>query len=357
MPNITINTNPIVPFAGRGCGGNLTFPREKVGFPPRKEKKNMKKSTATLFLLAASTIWGISFVVMKGLLDYIPINRLLAMRFTVAAIGLSYVLFKYKDTFKSPKAWLRGFLVGLCMVIAFIFQTYGLLFIGGGKNALITAVYVVLVPFIMWAIKKKKPTFREVVAGFVCFGGIAVLSLGNITQSNANGDAIRALLGYVPATSTCEIIGLVLTLISGALYALHIAIVNVFGEDMEIMPLSFMQYLFAAIIAWGVSLVFESSPAVTAAFPKLAECFPEIWLSLAYVCFLSTLVAFTFQNIGVKNAPPAFASIILCLESLFGCIISIIFTSEQLTWNIAVGAVIIIASVLVSELKLQKKKI
>lgn len=316
----------------------------------------MKKSTATLFLLAASTIWGISFVVMKGLLDYIPINRLLAMRFSIAAVGLSYVLFKYKAVFRKPKAWLHGFLVGLCMVAAFIFQTYGLLFIGGGKNALITAVYVVLVPFLMWAIKKKKPTLRAVLAGFVCFGGIAVLSLGNITQSNANEQVIKALIGYVPPVATCEIIGLVLTLISGVLYALHIAIVNIFGEETEIMPLSFMQYLFAAVIAWGVSFIFESSPALNAAFPSFSASFPDIWLSLAYVCFLSTLVAFTFQNIGVKNAPPAFASIILCLESLFGCIVSIIFTSEQLTWNIAVGAVIIIASILVSELNISKKK-
>ena len=148
----------------------------------------MKKSTATLFLLAASTIWGISFVVMKGLLDYLPINYLLAYRFTIGALGLLFVVFKYKKEF-TPKAWLHGFLVGLCMYSAFVFQTYGLLFIGSGKNALVTAVYVVIVPFLMWAFKKKRPTLRSVIAGIVCFLGIAVLSLGSITESNASESA------------------------------------------------------------------------------------------------------------------------------------------------------------------------
>ena len=314
----------------------------------------MKKQTATFFLLAASAIWGISFVVMKGLLAYLPINRLLALRFTVGALGLSYVLFKYKATFRRKKAWLHGFLVGLCMVTAFIFQTYGLLFIGSGKNALITAVYVVLVPFLMWGLKKKKPTARAAVAGFVCFGGIAVLSIGNITQSNANTEIIAALFGSVPSVQTCEIIGIALTIISGVLYALHIAIVNIFGEETEVMPLTFMQYLFAAAFAWIASFIFETSPNVTAAFPDFFASLPETALSLGYVCLLSTLVAFTFQNIGVKNAPPAFASIILCLESLFGCVLSIIFTSEQLTWNIAAGAVIIILSIIVSEVQIKK---
>lgn len=311
----------------------------------------MKKSTATLFLLAASTIWGISFVVMKGLLEYMPVNQLLALRFTVATLGMTFVLFKYKSEF-TKKAWFHGFLVGLCMYSAFFFQTYGLMFIGGGKNALITAVYVALVPFLMWGLKKKKPSLQSIIAGFVCFGGIALLSLGNIADSNASKGAaqlIYSLFGFAPTAGQMEAIGIVLTLISGILYALHIAIVNIFGEQTHVMPLTFMQYLFAAIFAWTISLIFETQANLTA-------CFSEIWVSLFYVCFLSTLLAFTFQNIGVKNAPPAFASIILCLESLFGCIISIIFTSEQLTWNITVGAIIIVSSIAVSEIKLKKRK-
>lgn len=309
----------------------------------------MKKSTATLFLLAASSIWGISFVVMKGLLEYLPISRLLAYRFTTGAIGLSYVFIKHKGEF-TKKAWLHGFLTGLCMFLAFEFQTYGLLFIGSGKNALITAVYVVLVPFLMWILKKKKPTLRSVLAGAVCFIGIAVLSLGKLSQTNASQSAaqlVYSLCGRYPSDAVLEATGIILTLISGVLYALHIAIVNIFCEETHVMPLTFMQYLFAAVFAWGMSFVVD--PAV-----NIVKIFPEIWVSLAYVCLLSTLLAFTFQNIGVKSAPPAFASIILCLESLLGCILSIIFTSEKLTPNIAAGAVIIIASIAVSELKLKR---
>lgn len=312
----------------------------------------MKKSTATIFLLAASTIWGISFVVMKGLLDYLPLNHLLAYRFTVAAIGMSFVLVKYRRDI-TKKAWFHGALVGLCMFFSFEFQTLGLLFIGSGKNALVTAVYVVVVPFLMWLFKKKKPALRSVIAGFVCFGGITVLSLGQVAQSNASEQAVylaQRVLGFVPSDSQMELIGIALTLISGLLYALHIVMVNVFGEETHVMPLTFMQYLFAAILAWGAGIIFEQAP-------NISESFGEIWLSLFYVCVLSTLVAFTFQNIGVKNAPPAFASIILCLESLFGCILSIVFTSETLTFNIAAGAVIIISSIAISEVKISRKKV
>ena len=231
----------------------------------------MKKSTATTFLLSASLIWGISFVVMKGLLNYLPVNHLLAYRFSVGAIGLSYVLFKYKTAF-TKKSIIQGFLIGLCMYSAFVFQTYGLMFIGSGKNALITAVYVILVPLLMWVFKKDKPSIKSIIAACICFTGIAVLSVGSISQSNASEYApklIEQLFNVKPTVVQMELIGIGLTLISGVLYAVHIAIVNIFGENTPVMPLTFMQYFFAAILAWISALLFEKSPDLIALLPDI----------------------------------------------------------------------------------------
>ena len=115
----------------------------------------MKRRLANMALLITGMIWGSGFVVMKNTLDSMSTNYILAIRFTIAALGLSYTLFtKGPVTFEKIKA---GANLGLYIYGAFAVQTYGLMFTTAGKNALITAFYVVLVPLLLWIMQKRRP--------------------------------------------------------------------------------------------------------------------------------------------------------------------------------------------------------
>lgn len=45
------------------------------------------------------------------------------------------------------------------------------------NNAFITAANVVIVPFLWWAISKKKPGAKFIVSSFLCLLGIGILSI------------------------------------------------------------------------------------------------------------------------------------------------------------------------------------
>ena len=95
----------------------------------------MKRRLANMALLITGMIWGSGFVVMKNTLDSMSTNYILAIRFTIAALGLSYTLFtKGPVTFEKIKA---GANLGLYIYGAFAVQTYGLMFTTAGKNALV----------------------------------------------------------------------------------------------------------------------------------------------------------------------------------------------------------------------------
>ena len=55
--------------------------------------------------------------------------------------------------------------------LAFWVQTVGLADTTPGKNAFLTATYCVIVPFMLWAVAGKRPTFANVGAAALCIIG------------------------------------------------------------------------------------------------------------------------------------------------------------------------------------------
>ena len=188
----------------------------------------------------------------------------------------------------------------------------------------------VLVPLLMWGLRRKRPSANELIAALLCLAGIGVLSLGGA------GALSGKMLGYG------------LTLLSGVLFALHICLVGVFTDDGDnIMMLTCLQFMFAALFAWTASLLFEA-PAVSIT--------PDTWLSLAYVGIAATLIALLLQNIGIKYASPSYASLFLCLEAPFGCIFGVMFLGEKLELRMIVGCAIIVAGLALAQIRKRTNK-
>ncbi len=277
---------------------------------------------AELALLAAGAIWGSGFVVMKNSLDSLPVNYLLAFRFTIAAVVFSLISIKrFRGvTWKTVGA---GAACGAMMFLAYCVQTYGLSFTTSGKNAFLTAVYVVIVPFLYWLLYRRKPGRQNVLAAVLCLAGVGLVALDSDFSVNI-GDA--------------------LTLLCGVLYAVHIILVSHFttqGED--VMTLTLFQFLFSALCAWVAAALFEPFP--TAAFSQ-----PGAMFSLGYLGLICTLVALTLQNVGIKYAPPSHASLLMSTEAPFGCLFGILLLGEPFTLKFALGFLLIAGAIVLSEL-------
>ena len=104
--------------------------------------EKMMRRLAKPMLFAAAFIWGSSFFIMKDALDALPVQYLLAIRFTAGAVLLGLLCWKKWRIFTPDYLW-RGAVIGGFLYLAYSVQTYGLALTTPSKNAFLTAVYCV----------------------------------------------------------------------------------------------------------------------------------------------------------------------------------------------------------------------
>ncbi len=284
-------------------------------------EKTMRKLAKPMLFLAAF-IWGSSFFIMKDALDQLPVQYLLAIRFTAGAALLGFFCWKKWRTFTPDYLW-RGAVIGGMLYTAYAIQTYGLALTTPSKNAFLTAVYCVLVPFLYWAFARVRPDRYNVLAALLCVTGVGLVSLtGDLTVNPGDG----------------------LTLLCAIFYAMHIVSVAKVSPGKDIYLLTVFQFAFAGLYAW-------IGGALTESFPAQALTKPEVLLPLAYLAVMATTVALLFQNVGQVWSDPASASVILSLESVFGVLCSVLFAGDQVSGRMLAGFALIFVAVVCSETK------
>ena len=280
--------------------------------------KRLSGGWGRVALLTAALIWGSSFIVMKNAVEGVPVFMLLGIRFTVGCLLLTLIFHRRLKSI-GKKQLLHGAVVGTLLFAAYTVQTFGLRETTPGKNAFLTAVYCVLVPFVNWVIFRRRPTGWNWLAAVMCLAGIGLVSLeGDLTMNR--GDA--------------------LTLVGGVFYALHLVAVSRFGEEDDPVMLTMLQFGASAVWCWGLSLLTETMPHP---FPTNA------WFELTYLAVFATTAALLLQNVGQSVTPAAPAAILLSLESVFGVAFSVMLGAEGLTAQLVCGFALIFLAVVASE--------
>ena len=291
-------------------------------------EKDIPVGAWKLALAGAAAIWGGSFVVIKGALDVAPPCWLMFVRFLFSALIVGAIFWKRVRPHMDAGHLRCGAVLGLLSGTAFVIQNIGLSGTTPGRNAFLTATYCVMVPFVNWAVARKRPGGTSVLAAAMAVVGVGLLSLG---------DDLSLSLGF----------GDSLTLVSAVLYAFHIVAVARFsGSGRDVMTMTVVQLAMSSVVSLGCAAVLEG-PVDVALFTS-----PDMWGALAYLVLLSSAVCMVVQNLGQAHVPPAPASLILSLESVFAVVASVIFYGEVVTPRLAFGFGTIFAAVLVSEVGL-----
>ena len=281
---------------------------------------------ADSLLLLTALIWGCAFAVVKNALDSFPPGAIIAMRYLIAA-AITGILFRrhLKKLTRGDVA--RGALVGLLLFGAYIVQTTGLQYTTAGKNAFLTTVYVLLVPFGCALLFHQKLQKSNLIAAVMMLVGIGLLSLDGQGGGLNPGD--------------------ILTLICGFLFAGHIIAVEQCQKKTNTYALIVLQFAFCALYAGLYNRIFERG--MPLAFT------PGSIGGLLYIAVFSTTIGMSLQNIGQSMAPASHAVILLSLESVFGVLFSCLLLGEKVTLQMGVGFAIIFAALLVIELAPGKK--
>lgn len=281
-----------------------------------------------LLIIAATIIWGSSFVIVKDVTNSMPPAWILVVRFTAAAIIMAVAFLKYRELYFERSHVGFGLLFGLAMFLAYYTQTIGITDTTPGKNAFLTGTYCVIVPFLAWLLLRRRPNRYNIVAAVLCIVGIGFISLdGSLTMRF--GDAM--------------------TLVCAVFYALHIILVSQFAQGRNIYVLTMWQFVGVAICSLIVGGLFEPMPD-WAAVPM------DCWISLAYLAVACTTVALLFQNIGQAHLPPASAALLLSLEAVFGVAFSVALGAETLTLRIVFGFALVFVAIIVSEVLPERSK-
>lgn len=282
--------------------------------------KMRKKAIGNLSLIAATLIWGSSFVIMKDTVEDIPTFYLLAVRFISAAVLLAAFGFKSLKML-DKKCLVHGAVLGALLLAAYAFQTFGLKVSTPGKNAFLTTIYCIVVPFLYWAISGRRPDKYNICAAIMCLAGIGLLSLERDFSINY-GDC--------------------LTLVGGFFFACHIVALAKATEKYPVLLVTILQFLTAGLISFGCALLFEEFP----------EKIPgEAIASLTYLTVFATAGSLLLQSIGQKYTHPSTAAVLLTLESVFGAAISLVLGRDQPSVKLFAGFIVIFIAVLISEQK------
>lgn len=271
-------------------------------------------------LLITAFVWGSGFVVTAIALEYLTAYQVMAGRFALGALILA-VVFGYKfKKINASTVW-KGTILGAILYIAFALQTVGLEYTTPSKNAFLTAVNVVIVPLIAYLIYKRKIDRYEAAGSVIAIVGIGFLSLQDSLAVN---------------------IGDLLSLACAVAFAFDIFYTNLFVKKEDAIALTIVQFMSAAFISVAFVLIRGEVPVTVER---------EALYAIIYLAVFSTTLAYLFQNLAHQYTTATKAAIILSLESFFGMVLSVLFLQEALTGRMVIGAVLIMAAILIAEVK------
>jgi drug/metabolite transporter (DMT)-like permease len=286
---------------------------------------------AHLLLLGATFVWGSTFIVIKSALaDATPLY-FNAVRMVLAAVVLGVIF--HRQLRKLPIGALRaGFEIGTLMWIGYELQTAGLLYTSASKSAFLTGISVVLVPLLL-AVFWRRHVNRYTLGGVAA----AVVGLYLLCVPPAQGLSLASLNR-----------GDLLTLGCALAFAFQIIVLGRSAQHFGFAHLVPIEIMVCAL--WMVVTI---PVADRHGFIRFT---PAMWTALAITGLLGTVGCFIVQAWAQRFTPPTHTALIFALEPVFAGLTSYVLIGERLGSRGILGAALIVAGALASELLGQVQK-
>lgn len=289
----------------------------------------MNRLRADLLLLLGTLIWGTTFIAQKQANETMGPLTFVGVRFLLSFLALAPFAFyearQLKVSALKPVDLVLAALIGLCLFVGAGLQQSGLVTTTATNGGFLTALYVIFVPIIVWALTGVKPRAVLIAACIFSVTGAWLLTVKGPLQRWGSGDA--------------------LVLLADIAWASHISLAPIFLKRAP-RPffLAFFQYGIVAALGLAAGLCFE--PARGGGFDDaLYSTLP----SLLYAGLLSGGVAFTLQILAQQYTPPSEAALIMSLEAVFAALAGAIVLSEPFTPVAITGCVLILLGVVLVE--------
>lgn len=290
----------------------------------------MNRLQSNLLLLLTAAIWGGGFIAQSTAMDAISPFWFVGIRFLIAAlVTLPFALHEAAKSQApiSRKQYLQFSTVGLALFGGVALQQVGIMFTSVTNSGFLTSLYVIFVPVIAVLVLRRPPHWVIWPASFGAFGGIFLLSGGNISTLN---------------------FGDMLTILCAFFWALQVILIGVFvGPSGRPLALSCTQFAICGLVGCVIASIFE---------PISLANLVGSWKELLYVGVVSSGLAFTLQTIGQRYTTAAQASIFLSTEALFSALFASLLLGERLVLTGYIGCLLMFISVLAVEIVPELKR-
>ena len=278
-------------------------------------------------LVVVCLIWGATFILVKRALADISTLLFLTLRFTIAAVVLALI---FRKEFRSPKLRMSlraGLLAGLCLFSGYVLQTFGLKYTSASKTGFLTGLYIPLVPLFSGLVYKKIPQLSELCGVATAFVGMALMTIQTDLIDINKGDLLVA---------GCAVV-----------YAFHILLLGRFAGSAN------LGILIVTQIATGMGV---GAGTFWWAEPVRLHWTANVWVALLVTSLLATALAFSVQTWAQRFSSPTRTALIFSMEPVFAWVTSYVVAGELLSPRGTLGAVLILAGILMVELKSTRNK-
>lgn len=280
---------------------------------------------AELSLLAVTVVWGLTFSLVKQTLESVPPFVFMTYRFSLAFLVMLPAC--RRSLRRLDRGTLAsGCLLGLFLYGAYTFQTLGLQRTSAGNAGFITGLFVVFVPVLSTLVLKKKPGVLSLVSVALAVVGLGFLSLQPGLKANS-GDLLVLACAFT--------------------YSVHIIFMDRFVTAHDLLLLTLVQMGTVALLQGASAFVSEDFILPRGGFP---------WMTIAVCGVFASAVAFFIQAWAQREISPVRTSVVLIMEPVFSVLFGMILLAERLTWRGWLGCALMLAGMLVSEIRPEKAR-
>lgn len=283
----------------------------------------MKKTYAELLLLTALLLRSSSFVFNKMGIDQISPFTLLALRFLLAFFPLALIFHK-KLKALNKQTLLHGMILGIVCFFMMATELVSLKTISASTACFLESIAIVLIPLCTVFTTKKLPHWSAPFCAVIALAGIGFLTLDGGAISFAQGEWFA--------------------LIAAALMTLLILLTDRFAKSDDPVALGVLQNGFTGLFALPFALTIEE-----AALPSS----PQLWLVVAALVILCTVLGFTLQPVAQRYTDPERVGLLCAVPPMFIMLLDALFMGQSLTLSGWIGAGLIVGSIFLSNI-LQK---
>ena len=315
---------------------------------------------ADLLLLVTAAVWGFGFVAQRSGMRYVGPFTFNGVRFLLGSLSL-LPLVAWRNRGRPPATaserktlFFSSFLAGSCLFAGVTFQQLGMMATTAGNAGFITGLYVIFTPLfgIFLGRKTGLPTWVGAVLNLL---GLFFLSYSSSLGGVNPGDLV--------------------VVVSAVFWAFHVLIIDRLVQKNDPIALSSGQFAFVGIYALVAAFFVE--PPLSAwlersggellssgffywkSLPALINDLASGELPLSFIGsamipilyggLVSVGVGYTLQTVAQRNAPPAHATIILCLEGSFAALGGVLLLREPVEPRIVLGFFLMLAGMFASQ--------